>query len=392
MTAPAIPGGRYLRGAQDPPPEQDVAGLGPLAGRPHGGGLRAWPAASGRWFLLVWLLALIVFAVNDPGRMIFDTKLGVDIDAAGFYAHLWPLWNPLEWFGTLQNQYIGYAIPMGPFFLAGQLLRIPVWVIERLWLSLLVAVGYWGMAKLATALRIGSDGSRLLAGIIFATWPTFTIVIGSTSAAALPGLLAPWAVLPLVAALRQRRSIVMACARSGAAVLLMGGVNAVSTICALVLPALFIVTHSRGRQRVKVCLCWAAAVAAATAWWAGPLLLQGRYSFNFLPYVEQAATTTKTMSATAFLRGAGNWTAYLDLGTPWLSAGWAMVATPAAIAASAVAAAAGLYGLARSDMPEQLWLRLAVGLAALAALAGYPGPFGGPLHGLADSLLNGTLA
>ncbi len=283
MTAPAIPGGRYLRGAQDPPPEQDVAGLGPLAGRPHGGGLRAWPAASGRWFLLVWLLALIVFAVNDPGRMIFDTKLGVDIDAAGFYAHLWPLWNPLEWFGTLQNQYIGYAIPMGPFFLAGQLLRIPVWVIERLWLSLLVAVGYWGMAKLATALRIGSDGSRLLAGIIFATWPTFTIVIGSTSAAALPGLLAPWAVLPLVAALAGRRSIVMACARSGAAVLLMGGVNAVSTICALVLPALFIVTHSRGRQRVKVCLCWMAAVAGATAWWAGPLLLQGRDSFMTCP-------------------------------------------------------------------------------------------------------------
>jgi arabinofuranan 3-O-arabinosyltransferase len=392
MTAPAIPGGRYVQGAQGSPPEQDVTGRGPLSDRSQGGGFRAWPAASGRWFLLVWLLALIVFALNDPGRMIFDTKLGVDIDAASFYARLWPLWNPLEWFGTLQNQYIGYSVPMGPFFLAGQLLRIPVWVIERLWLSLLVAAGYWGLAKLATALRIGSDGSRLLAGIAFALWPTFTIVIGSTSAAALPGLLVPWAVLPLVTALRERRPLVVACARSGVAVLLMGGVNAVSTICALVLPALFILTHSRGRLRVRACLCWVAAVAAATAWWAVPLLLQGRYSFNFLPYVEQAATTTKTMSAAAFLRGTGNWTAYLDLGTPWLSAGWAMVATPAAIAAAAVAAAAGLAGLARRDMPEQLWLRLSVGLAALVALVGYPGPLGGPLHGLADSLLNGTLA
>ncbi|HEY2687283.1 MAG TPA: alpha-(1-_3)-arabinofuranosyltransferase family protein [Streptosporangiaceae bacterium] len=392
MTAPAIPGGRYLRGAQGPSPDREVTGRGPLAGRLQGGGLRAWPAASGRWFLLVWLLALIVFTVNDPGRMIFDTKLGVDIDAAGFYARLWPLWNPLEWFGTLQNQYIGYAVPMGPFFLAGQALRIPVWVIERLWLSLLVAAGYWGLARLATALRIGSNGSRLLAGIAFALWPTFTIVIGSTSAAALPGLLAPWAVLPLVTALRERRSLVVASARSGVAVLLMGGVNAVSTICALALPALYILTHARGRRLVKAGLCWTVAVAAATAWWAGPLLLQGRYSFNFLPYVEQAATTTKTMSAAAFLRGTGNWTAYLDLGTPWLSAGWAMVATPAAIAASAVATAAGLYGLARRDMPEQLWLRLAVGLAALVALTGYPGPFGGPLHGVADTLLNGTLA
>ena len=33
----------------------------------------------------------------------------------------------------------------------------------------------------------------------------------------------------------------------------------------------------------------------ATAWWALPLLLQGRYAFNFLPYVEQAATTTGTV-------------------------------------------------------------------------------------------------
>ena len=52
----------------------------------------------------------------------------------------------------------------------------------------------------------------------------------------------------------------------------------------------------------------------------------------------------------------------------------------------------GLAGLARRDMPEQLWLRLSVGLAAAAALAGYAGAFGGPLHGLIQSELNGTLA
>ncbi len=389
MTAPAIPGrpAGFLRAAPGRPADSQADAGEPRARRPP-----AWSSASWRWFLLVWLLALIVFAANDPGRMIFDTKLGVDINAASFFARLWPLWNPLAWFGTLQNQYIGYAIPMGPFFLAGQLVRMPVWLIERLWLSLLFAVGFWGMTKLATALRIGSDGSRLLAGVAFALWPTFTIVIGSTSAAAVPGLLAPWAVLPLATALRDDTSMVGASARSGVAVLLMGGVNAVSTICALVLPATFILTHARGRQRLRACVYWAVAVVAATAWWAVPLLLQGRYSFNFLPYVEQSATTAKTMSGTAFLRGAGNWTAYFNLGTPWLSAGWAMVASPVAIAAAAIAAAAGLYGLARRDMPERPWLCLSAGLAALAALAGYSGPFGGPLHGLVDNLLNGTLA
>ena len=348
-------------------------------------------AASARWFLLAWLLAFIILAANAPGRMIFDTKLGVDIDPAGFYAGLWHLWNPQEWFGTLQNQYIGYAVPMAPFYLAGQLLHLPVWITERLWLSLLVALAFWGMVRLATALRIGSPGSRLLAGAMFALWPTFTIVIGSTSAAVLPGILVPWALLPLISG-AARGSVAVAAARSGVVVLCMGGVNAVSTIDALMLPALYILTHTRSRRRVSLALWWSGAVAAATSWWLIPLLLQGGYSFNFLPYVEQAATTTRTMSATAFLRGAGNWTAYFNLGAPWLSAGWQVVTTPLAVLASAIAAAAGLAGLARRDMPAGRWLRLSLGLAALLALAGYWGPLGGVFHAPIDHLLDGALA
>jgi len=354
--------------------------------------LPARPAvARGRRFLLAWLAAFVVLAANHPGRMIFDTKLGVDINPAGFYAQLWQLWNPLQWLGTLQDQYIGYAVPMAPFYLAGQLLHLPVWITERLWISLLVAAGFWGLVRLAATLGIGSDGSRLLAGVVFALWPTFTIVIGSTSAAALPGLLVPWAVLPLVAAARGR-PVISAAARSGAAVLCMGGVNAVSTIDVLILPALFILTHTAGRRRISVMLWWGAAVALATSWWAIPLLLQGRYSFNFLPYVEQAATTTRTVSAAAVLRGSGNWTAYFNLGQPWLSAGWQLVTTPTAILASGAAAAVGLYGLARRDMPSARWLRLALGIAALGALAGYWGPLGGPFHTPVDNLLNGPLA
>lgn len=348
-------------------------------------------ATSGRWFMLAWLLAFIILAANASGRMIFDTKLGVDIDPAGFYARLWHLWNPQEWFGTLQDQYIGYAIPMAPFYLAGQLLHVPVWITERLWLSLLVALGFWGMTRLTTALRIGSQSSRLAAGVIYALWPTFTIVLGSTSAAVLPGILLPWALLPLVSGAARGR-VTTAAARSGAVVLCMGGVNAVSTIDALMLPALYIVTHTRGRRRVSLSLWWCAAVVAATGWWVIPLLIQNRYSFNFLPYVEQAATTTRTMSAAAFLRGTGNWTAYFNLGSPWLSAGWAMVATPVAVLATAIAAGAGLYGLARRDMPEARWLRLSIALAALGALGGYWGPLGGVFHTPIDHLLDNAFA
>ena len=69
---------------------------------------------------------------------------------------------------------------MGPFYLAGQLAHLPVWLTERLWISLIIAVGFGGVVKLADALGIGSPASRFLAGLVFALWPTFTIVIGST--------------------------------------------------------------------------------------------------------------------------------------------------------------------------------------------------------------------
>ena len=345
-----------------------------------------------RWcFPAVFLIALLVFAGTDPGRMIFDTKLGVDIDAAGFLSRLWPLWNPLEWFGALQDQYIGYAIPMAPFFLLGQLAHVPVWLIERLWLAVLVTVGFAGQVKIGRALGIGTDGSRLLAATIFVLWPTFTIVIGSTSAAALPGLVVPWAILPLIGAVRGRPAG-RAVALSGLSVAAMGGVNAVSTGYVLLLPALFILVNASGRLRLTLFAQWVAAVLAGTSWWLIPLLLQGNYAVNFLPYIEQSGTTLRFMSAAAFLRGAGNWTAYLNLGTPWLSAGWSVVTSPAAILASATAAGVGLYGLARRDMAWRRWLLVCLGVASAVALTGYFGPLGGPLSGPADELFNGVLA
>ena len=357
---------------------------------------RQRPVPVLRWFGLVWLTAFVVLLANQPGRMVFDTKLAVDLDPAGYFASLWHLWDPLDSFGTLHNQAVGYAVPMAPVYLAGQLAHVPVWITERLWMSLIIAAGFSGLVKLADALGIGSRNSRVLAGLVFALWPTFTIVIGSTSAAVLPGMLAPWAVLPLVKAVHPGRpgwsGPLWPAARSGAVVLLMGGVNATSTLYVLLLPGLFIVTYARGRRLVSLSLAWGAAVAAATAWWTLPLLLQGKYAFNFLPYVEQSATTTATTSAAATLRGAGNWVAYLNFGTPWLPAGWAMVTTPIAIIAAAAAAGCGLYGLSRRRMPAATWLRLSAGIAAAIALAGYSGPLGGPFHGAVQHVLDGTLA
>ncbi len=370
--------------------------------------------AGRRWLLLVWALAFLALLLTHPGRMTFDTKLGVDIDPVGFYQRLWHLWNPLEWQGSLQDQYIGYAFPMGLYYLVAHALHIPVWVAERLWMAILIAVGFWGLVRLAEALGLGSRPTRLLAGAAFAVWPTYTILVGSTSAALLPGVFATWATLPLVrywsatvplrnsispkAAWRDspppsgaQSSVLSAAARSGFFVACMGGVNAASTLAALVLPGLYILTRT-GRRR-WILLGWEiVGVLLATAWWLVPLLYQGKYGFNFLPYIEQASNTTQTMSADALLRGAGNWVAYLNFGVPWLTAGSVMVAYVWPVAAASVAAGAGLAGLARRDLPEAIWLRWTVLVAALWGLTGYAGPLGAPLHHQVQSLLNGPLS
>ena len=52
-------------------------------------------------------------------------------------------------------------MPMGPFYLLGHLAHVPsTWLTERLWLSLIVAVGFAGLVKLAEALGAGFAGLR----------------------------------------------------------------------------------------------------------------------------------------------------------------------------------------------------------------------------------------
>ena len=72
--------------------------------------------------------------------------------------------------------------------------------------------------------------------------------------------------------------------------------------------------------------------------------------------------------------------AYLHFGEAWLPAGWTVATAAIAILGSALAAALGLAGLARRDLPERRWLVLTVLAVALITLAGYGGSFGAPFH------------
>ncbi|MER7621046.1 alpha-(1-_3)-arabinofuranosyltransferase family protein [Streptomyces sp. NPDC126503] len=335
-----------------------------------------------------WAVVLVSFLAVSPGKMTFETKLGVALDPWRFIGDLGSLWNGNVGLGGIANQYIGYAFPALPYYALMDLLQVPVWLAERLWLSIIVTAAFWGALRLAERLGVGTPASRVVGAVVYALWPTFTIVIGSTSAAALPGAVLPWVLLPLTSAKASPRT---AAARSALLIPFMGGVNAASTLAALLPVGLYLLSRPPGRRRRALLGWWIPGVVLATVWWVVPLLLLGRYGENFMPYVEQADTTTATMSATELLRGAGNWVAYLNFGEAWLPAGWTVATSVVTVLGSAFAAALGLAGLARRDLPERRWLMLTVLAVVLITLAGYGGAFGGPFHGAVQDWLNGPL-
>ncbi|NGO45018.1 alpha-(1-_3)-arabinofuranosyltransferase [Streptomyces ureilyticus] len=367
---------------QSAPPPAPTRPLPPVPDPPEG-------PRSRRWLLGFWAVVFVLFLAVDPGRQTFETKLGVSVDPWQFMADLGQLWHDRGGFGGIADQYIGYAFPMLPYYALTDALGIPVWLAERLWLSLVVSVAFWGALRLAERLGIGSRPSRLLGAVVYALWPVFTIVVGSTSAAALPGAMLPWVLLPLT---NERYSARIAALRSALLIPFMGGVNAATTLAALLPVGLYLLSRPRGPRQRKLIVWWVPGVILATAWWVVPLLLLGFYGENFLPYIESSQTTTATMSATEMLRGAGNWVAYLNFGEAWLPAGWTVASSVVVIVCSALAAGLGLAGLARRDLPERRWLVLVVLSVALITLAGYAGSFGAPFHETFQGWLDGSLA
>lgn len=348
---------------------------------------------ASRWWLL-GALALSLAAVLPEafGRQFVDTKLDLTTSPTALLGHIVNLWDPNGWFGYLQDQYQGYAFPVGPFFALGHYLAVPPWITERVWMALLLTTAFWGVVRLAEALEIGSLPTRIAGGVVYAMWPVFTILVGINSSAIAPGVLLPWVLLPLVKGSRSG-STLRAAALSGLAVLFIGGVNAADTLDVLVVPALFLLTRQASRRRRSLAGWWVLCTGLATMWWLIPLVFLGKYGFNFLPYTEQAVTTTSTTSAPASLLGIGDWVAYLSFGNQlWDPGGSILVTYPMVILGTAVTAAAGLFGLARRELREGLFIRLVFAVGAVCTMAAYWGPFGGPLGHILRPLLNSGLA
>jgi arabinofuranan 3-O-arabinosyltransferase len=332
------------------------------------------------WLALASAALMTLCFLQAPGRLLADTKLDLVVDPGGFLERALQLWDPSTSFGQIQNQAAGYLFPMGPFFWLPHELGVPMWIVQRIWIGVLLIVALWGVAALARQLQIGRPVDWIVAGGAYALSPFILTQLASTSAALLPAALVPWALLALVHGSRggsERR----AAGLSGLAVAAMGGVNAASTLAVLGLPALWLLTREPSLRRRVLTGWWIVAVALAISWWLLPLLLQDEWGFDFVRYTETSQTTELATSAFEAVRGTGNWLAYLNLGGAWLPAGWELVSSALIVLATAALAAAGVAGLARARVPERGFLIASLLVGAALIGAGYLGPAGGLLDG-----------
>jgi arabinofuranan 3-O-arabinosyltransferase len=337
------------------------------------------------------VIVAAVFA-QDAGRIAADTKLDLALAPARFLGRALHLWSPDAAFGQLQNQAYGYFFPMGPFFAAAHAVGVPAWVTQRLWQSALLLVAMFGMRLLARRLGIGTPGTQLLAGVVFALTPMVLSKVGPISSEALVECLAPWVLVPLVGARATAFPRAAAC-RSGVAVLFAGGINAAATIALLPLPALWLLTRAPGATRRRLIRWWLLAVVLACLWWAVPLVELGRYSPAFLDWIEPAAVTTHPTGLLPTLSGNEHWLAYLPpgFGSSWRG-GHLLVTNRLAVVDAAVLAGLGLLGLLRRDLPNRRFLVFATVLGIALVTFGHTGSLGPWAAGPEQRLLDGALA
>ena len=342
-----------------------------------------------RWRLLAVCALLTGLAMTQSsGLLVADTKLDLAIAPLDFLGRAAHLWDAEGAFGQLQNQAYGYLWPMGPFFALGSLLDVPGWVVQRLWMALVLCAAFLGAAKVTRALGVRSDVACILGGLVYALSPRMLTLIGPSSIEVWPMALAPWVLLPLVLG-AERGSPRRAAALSALAIAMVGGVNAAATSAVLPLGALWLLTRSAGPRRRQMMIWWPVFTLLGTLWWLVPLFLLGSYSPPFLDFIESAAVTTFPTTVFDALRGTSNWVPYVD---PISPAGKDLLQEQYLVINTGLLVVAGLAGLMLGRNPNRRFLAAGLLTGVFLVTMGHTGAVQGLFAGQLQDALDLALA
>lgn len=291
-------------------------------------------------------LAYIPLLLTAPGRVAADTRQLIYLDPGGFVPRALSLWDTSTHLGTVTHQNLGLAFPMGTWFRLTELLGIPVWVAQRLWLGTILFAAGTGVLYLARTLRWRGLGP-MVAALVFMLSPYILQYAPRTSV-----LILPWAGLPWLVAFTHRAVRTggwRSPALFGLVALAIGGVNATALVLVGIAPVLWLVfavwvtREASGREAIAAALRIGVLTVAVSVWWVVALMVQSRYGLPVLLYGETVDQVATTSTATEVLRGLGYWLFYGRDGLqPNIAAAVAYLQNPGLLTVSFLLPAIGL--------------------------------------------------
>ncbi|MGZ6641109.1 MAG: alpha-(1-_3)-arabinofuranosyltransferase domain-containing protein [Solirubrobacteraceae bacterium] len=266
-------------------------------------------------------LAVVASVLQRPGLRVAETKVDLHVSPGSFLHDVLSAWTPQTSLGhVFAGQYGGYLWPMGPWFAAGDALGIPAWLVDRLWIALLLALSAWGMVRLLDELIGRPRGlAHLAGGLLYMLNPYVVTYMGRTSIALLATAALPWMLLCVHRGLREPRSLWWPALFALVLTSTGGGVNVAVTAWMLLGPALLalyevlyggIAARAMGTLAVRL----VPIAAIASLWWMAAVVVHGGYGLDFLPFTEQPGTIWGTNSMSESLRLLGFWTSYIGVG------------------------------------------------------------------------------
>jgi len=315
-----------------------------------------------------------------PGVVTPDTKTYLYLDPSRFLSQAAFMWNPTVGLGTVNHQYIGYLLPMGPFFAVFHLLGVPVWVAQRLWLgSILFAAGL-GVLYLSRILGLRGPGPAA-AALAYMLSPYFLQYSGRISV-----ILLPWAGLPFMLGLT-----IVALRRSGwrepalfaVVVATVSGINASSIIYVGVAPVLWlfyavvVLRESTWRHALGTGLRITILTLGACLWWMAGLQVEAAYGVNVLKFTETVPSTSATSNPADIIRGLGYWYFYgTDHTGPWTNAAIRFTQDISQLATSYAVPVAALVAVAFVRWRERAYFLILLFVGLVLSVG--PFPFSNP--------------
>ena len=337
------------------------------------------------------LLSLAVAFWQKPGWAYTDTKIDLHVDPSRFLAFVASVWTPTTDLGEVHSaQYSGYLWPMGPFYSVLHSIGLGPWVVQRLWLALLLSLSAWGLLRLLDVL-IGRPRScvHIVAAAFYVLNPYTVVFVARTTITLLGYAALPWLLLVTYYGVRATPGLWRSWrgwwwAAAFALILTStgGGVNAAVVGWMLVGPlvlALYEPTIGNVPWRSSFGFLGRVGILGllASAWWIVPVLVHVRYGIDFLQFTEQPSSIWATNSTTESLRLMGFWTSYIGVGygatRPLFSDVSTMLFNPLVVGASLLLPAFAVAGFirARRLVYAPLFLALVV-VGTTIMVAGFP--------------------